>query len=322
MADLSDWAAALPAFVVTLREGFEATLVVGIVLASLAKASRANLNRWVWFGIVGGIVVSIAIGTFLVQGIQALDQSQQLYAPLFKELLEMGLGITAIALLGWMLIWMTRQSQSLSGEVKSAVNAALNSDAAGWGVFAIVAIAVVREGFETAVFLAAQFQEGPVALVGAIAGLLGAAMLGILLFRWSVRINIASFFKVMGVVLIVLIGALTIGALKHGNSAALVANNLGLRACWFLPDSCILGPQLWDFSTMLSDRQFPGLVFKALLGYRDHLYVVQAIAYVSTVTIISTLYLRNFSIKPTQENDNPPNSQSNNSQSKQTEQKV
>ncbi|MGD1937311.1 MAG: FTR1 family protein [Cyanophyceae cyanobacterium] len=301
MADLSNWTAALPAFVVTLREGFEATLVVGIVLASLAKASRSNLNRWVWFGIVGGIIASVVIGTLLVQGIQALDQSQQTYAPLLKELLETSLGITAIALLGWMLVWMTQQSQSLSGEVKSAVTAALNSDTAGWGIFGIIAIAVTREGFETAVFLAAQFQEGLVTLLGAIAGLLGAGILGVLLFRWSIRINISSFFKVMGAVLIVLIGALTISALKHGNGVALVANDLGLIDCWSLPDSCVLGPQLWDLSSVLSDRQFPGLVFKTLLGYRDHLYVAQAIAYIATVATISALYLRSFSTLSTKQ---------------------
>ncbi|MEM9772130.1 MAG: FTR1 family protein, partial [Cyanobacteria bacterium P01_D01_bin.73] len=186
MLDLGNWVAGLPAFVVTLREGFEATLVVGIVMASLSKASRSPLTRWVWLGIVAGIAASIGVGTFLVQGIQALDQSQQVYAPLLKELLEAGLGITAIALLGWMLVWMTQQSQSLSGEVKSAVNAALNSGTAGWGIFSIVAIAVLREGFETAVFLAAQFQEGLVTVLGAIAGLGTAVLLGVLLFRWSV----------------------------------------------------------------------------------------------------------------------------------------
>ncbi|MEM1425790.1 MAG: FTR1 family protein [Cyanobacteria bacterium P01_H01_bin.130] len=300
----ADWTAGIPAFVVTLREGFEAALVVGIVLASLAKASGSALNRWVWLGILAGLGASAAVGTVLVQGIQALDRSQQVYAPLFKELLETGLGITAVILLGWMLVWMTQQARSLSGEIKAAVTDAINasSNTAGWGIFAIVAIAVLREGFETVIFLAAQFQEGAPMLLGAIAGIGSATILGILLFRWSIRIDIARFFKVMGIILLVIIGSLTVSALKHANGAALVASDLHLaNLCWSAPSSCILGPQLWDLSAVLSDRQFPGLLFKTLLGYRDHLYLFQAIAYLGVLITIGQRYFRSLSptsVKP------------------------
>ena len=296
MAGLENWAVGLPAFIVTLREGFEAALVVGIVLASLAKASRTELNRWVGLGIGAGIAASVGVGTLLVEGIRALEASQQVYAPLYKELLEAGLGLSAVILLGWMLVWMTQQSRSLAGEIKTAVTDAIQSSTAGWGIFAIVAIAVLREGFETAIFLAAQFQSGVVTVLGAIAGLGGAVILGTLLFRWSVRIDIARFFKVMGIILLVIIGVLTVSALKHINGAALIASTLAIGDwCWSLPSSCLLGPQVWDLSAVLNERQFPGLLFKTLLGYRDHFYIVQAIAYLTIIGTISTLYFRSFS---------------------------
>lgn len=304
------WTAALPAFAVTLREGFEAALVVGIVLACLNQAGADRLRSWVGAGVAAGLLASAAVGALLLGSLQGLDRAGSPYAPLGKELLEAGLGFAAIALLGWMLVWMTGAAKGLSGEVKAAVGAALDRGgaAAGWSLFGLVAIAVLREGFETVVFLAAQFQEGLLPVLGAIAGLLGAVALGTLLFRWGIRIDVGRFFQVMGLVLLAIVAGLAVGALKHLEAAAVLWAALdpaGDALCWAEPASCLLGPQVWDWSAALSDRAFPGLLLKTLLGYRDRLYALQAIGYLLVWAIAGGLYFRSLnarSLAPRSEN--------------------
>ncbi|MFW6359587.1 MAG: FTR1 family iron permease, partial [Chroococcales cyanobacterium] len=145
-----DFSAALPTFVVTLREGVEAALVVGIVLACLKKAERNALYRWVYSGIFAGIAASILVGLVLGGILRTLAGSDRLYAPVIQEFLEAGFGIFAIAMLSWMLIWMTQQAKSMKSEVEGAINAALKDNAAaGVGVFTLIFIAVLRERFET-----------------------------------------------------------------------------------------------------------------------------------------------------------------------------
>jgi high-affinity iron transporter len=109
-----DFSAALPTFIITLREGVEAALVVGIVLACLKKAQAEQLNQWVYAGVVVGIVASALVGVLFSWGIQALSTTYPEYAPVIEPLLEAVFGVIAIALLSWMLIWMTSKQISQS----------------------------------------------------------------------------------------------------------------------------------------------------------------------------------------------------------------
>jgi high-affinity iron transporter len=287
-----DFSSALPTFVVTLREGTEAALVVGIVLAYLKKAEQTRLNSWVFAGIGAGILGSVLVGVLFGGIMAALATSDQVYAPVVKQLLEGIFGVVAIFLLSWMLIWMTQQARQIKGEVEGAISEALNRDQAGWGVFGLVTIAVLREGFETVVFIAAQFQQGWIPAVGAFAGLLGATGIGILLFQLGVKINLRQFFQVMGVLLLLIVSGLVVSALRHFDKAASLFSQLSDTNLCFTTPSCILGPQVWDLSQILPDRQFPGILLKAFFGYTQTLYAVQAIAYLVFLGIVGSLYLR------------------------------
>ena len=311
--------AGLPAFVITLREGVEAALVVGIVLAALSKKGRSQaLNRYVYQGIAAGIAASIGVGVGLNGLLLSLSRSQQSYAPALQQGLQTGFGIVAIGLLSWMLIWMTQQAKSLKGEIEGAVSQQLAADAklaeevtlgaesgdqsislAGRGIFSLIFLAVLREGFETVIFLAAQFQEGWIPAVGAIAGLVGATAIGVGFFKLGVRINLKQFFQVMGVFLLLIVGGLVVGTLSHGDRAFLAVAKIsptvanwcgGTETCW-------LGFQVWDLSGSLSDRAFPGIVLKILLGYRDKLYLVQAIGWVSFIVGVGGLYFQTLNPK-------------------------
>ena len=306
---------AIPTFIVTLREGVEAALVVGIVLACLKKAEQSNLNSWVYAGVAVGIASSGIVGVIFNGLLAALSTSEQPYAPVIKQLLEGVLGIVAIAMLSWMLIWMTQQARFLKAEVEGAVTAALTENSnAGWGVFGLIFIAVLREGFETVIFVSAQFQQGLSPALGALGGLTGAAIIGALLFKWGVKIDIRLFFKFMGILLLLIVAGLAVSALKHFDQAAGILSQMNSKyaaICVYYDrlapvHSCILGPMVWNAAEILPDRQFPGVILKALFGYRERLYLVQAAAYTIFLATIGGLYFQKLSSKPTVPNQNTP----------------
>jgi high-affinity iron transporter len=298
-----DWSAMLPTFLITLREGVEAALVVGIVLAYLAKAARSALNRWVYWGIAAGLLASLLVGGLLNGSLWLVSQSSQTYSPAIKQLMEAVFGAVAIALLSWMLIWMTQQAKGLKGAITAELDGAIARDnGAAWGIFGMIFLAVLREGFETVVFLAAQFQQGWLPALGAVLGLVGASLIGTLLFKWGVRINLARFFQVMGSLLLLIVGGLSVGMLSHldrGVMAMAAIDPQWQSLCLTTgSDSCLLGRQVWDLIGVLPDRQFPGIVLKTLLGYRDRLYLVQAIGYVGLLTIVGGLYFASLNRGP------------------------
>ena len=293
-----DLSAALPTFFVTLREGFEAALVVGIVMACLKKAGQTQLYRWVYLGIFGGIIASVAVG-FLLNGVVfGVETAGGVYAPVVKQLLEGIFGVVAIAMLSWMLVWMTKQAKSLKGEVETAITSALGNENAGKAVFILIFIAVVREGFETVLFILAKFQQDwTLPAIGAVAGLSLAAIMGIALFSLGVRINIRLFFQVMGIFLLLIVGGLVMGALKHFDAALGLLSQLSANNWCWSNDSCILGTQVWDGSGMLPDKEFPGIVLKALFGYRQTLYLGQVVAYITFLAAVGTAYFQSLGLK-------------------------
>ncbi len=296
-----DFSSALPTFVITLREGVEATLVVGIVLACLKKAQQSQLNQWVYAGVGVGIAASALVGVLFSWIIKTLGAANPQYTPVIEPLLEGVFSVIAIAMLSWMLIWMTQQARFLKTEVEGSVTAALKDNASGgWGVFTLILIAVLREGFETVLFIAANFQQGLIPAFGALAGLAAAVGIGVLLFKWGVKINIRLFFQIMGVLLLLIVAGLVVSALKHFDEAVGSLAQIDRQSeslCFYYErftkdPSCILGPKVLDTSNILPDDQFPGIVLKALFGYREKLYIVQAVAYVVFLLTVGGVYFR------------------------------
>lgn len=285
---------ALPTFVITLREGFEATLVVGIVFACLQKAQKQEYYRWISSGVIAGIIASVSVGLLLWQSLQNLETSQYYYAPFIKQILNALFALIAVSMLSWMLLWMSKQAKSLKGEVEGAVNSALSNDNAGKGIFVLVFIAVLREGFETVLFITTQFQEDYLSsAVGAIVGLLLASLMGWSLFYWGIKINIRSFFQIMGVFLLLIVAGLVVSALKNFDGAMTILSQINPNyqdICLFDRGSCLLGVKVWNASNFLPDGKFPGILLKTLFGYREQIYLVQLICYFLFLGIVGKLY--------------------------------
>jgi len=207
----------LPSLVIGLREGLEAALIVGIVAAFLRANGRLDLLKWVWAGVIAAVVLCLAVGIGLRVASENLPYRQQ-------EALETVIAIVAIAMVTYMVVWMRRHSRDMKASLEGSAGAAIESGS-GWALVAMAFLAVLREGFETAVFLVAAFNESDnprAAGSGALIGIVIACVLGYGIYRGGVRINLARFFKVTGVVLVLVAAGLVVSALHSAHEAGWV----------------------------------------------------------------------------------------------------
>lgn len=204
----------LATFVIGLREGLEASLIVGIIAAFLRQQGRLNYIRRVLFGVVLAILICIAIGITLTLLDQELPQQQQ-------EGMETIIGVFAVAMVTYMVIWMTRHARNLKHDLESSAAAAVARGSAG-ALVAMAFLAVLREGIETVVFLIAAFNAtvSPVlAALGALIGILVAIGIGYSIYRGGVRLNLSRFFRITGAVLVLVAAGLLATAAHTAHEA-------------------------------------------------------------------------------------------------------
>jgi high-affinity iron transporter len=204
----------LPTFVIGLREGLEAALIVGIVAAFLRQQGRSDLLRWAFVGIAAAIGLCVTAGVALELVSRDLPQRQQ-------EGLETVIGAFAVAMVSYMVVWMKRHSRDLKGQLEGAAGAAL-AVGSGWALVAMAFLAVLREGLETVVFLLAAFNEtgsGDGPWIGACLGILISVGLGYAVYRGGVRLNMSKFFRATGAVLVLVAAGLVVSALHTAHEA-------------------------------------------------------------------------------------------------------
>ena len=206
----------LPTFVIGLREGLEAALIVGIVAAFLRQQGRKDLLRWVFLGVGAAVLLCAGVGIALDVLSHDLPQKQQ-------EALETIIGIVAIAMVTYMIVWMKRHSRELKGQLEGlAADAMTGGSRAGLAMVAMAFLAVLREGFETAVFLVAAFNQSShttTPAIGALLGILVAVALGYGIYRGGVKINLSKFFRATGIVLALVAAGLVVTALHTAHEA-------------------------------------------------------------------------------------------------------
>jgi high-affinity iron transporter len=204
----------LPTFVIGLREGLEAALIVGIIAAFLGQQGRKDALRQVWFGtaVAAGICIGIAIALQVISS--DLPQRQQ-------EGLETAVGALAVCMVTYMIIFMRKHARGLKRDLEGAAASALASGSSR-ALVVMAFLAVLREGFETAVFLLATFHasgDATTSWLGAVLGILLAAAIGYGIYKGGVRLNLARFFRITGLVLIVVAAGLVMTAFHTANEA-------------------------------------------------------------------------------------------------------
>ena len=204
----------LPTFVIGLREGLEAALIVGIIAAFLGQQGRKDALRQVWVGTGTAVAICVAIAVLLQVISSDLPQRQQ-------EGLETVVGALAVCMVTYMIMFMRRHARDLKGDLQGAAASALASGSSR-ALVGMAFLAVLREGFETAVFLLATFHasgDATASWLGAVLGILLAAAIGYGIYRGGVRLNLARFFRVTGLVLVVVAAGLVMTAFHTANEA-------------------------------------------------------------------------------------------------------
>jgi high-affinity iron transporter len=249
----------LPTFVIGLREGLEASLIVGIIAAFLAQRGRRDALRMVWIGVAVAVVICIAIGVGLQVLTAELPQQQQ-------EGLETVIGVAAIVMVTYMVVWMRRHSRDLKGQLEGSAGAALAAGSA-WALVAMAFLAVLREGFETAVFLLAAFQASGTAVAGSIGAVLGiavAVVLGYLIYRGGVRLNLSKFFRITGLVLVLVAAGLVVSAFHTAHEAGWV--NFGQQ-------------QVVDLSWLVAPGTIQASLLTGMLGVQPRPVLIEVIGW-------------------------------------------
>lgn len=260
----------IPTFVITLREGVEASLIVGIIAAFLVKEGREDAMRQMWLGVGIAIVLCTAVGVGLDLIGEQLPQKEQ-------EGMETVIGVIAVLAVTYMIIWMRRHARSIKGTLEGEAASAL----ATGSTFALVGmafLAVLREGFETSVFLLAAFQDATdttAAGAGAVLGLITAIAIGLGLYHGGVHINLTRFFRVTGLVLVFVAAGLLASAAHTAHEAGWI-NSLQSQALdltWLVQPGTISGALL---TGMLGLQPTPTVIEVAIYL----LYAVPMVLYV------------------------------------------
>ena len=195
------------AFLITLREGLEGALLVSILLAYLNAIGRRDQHRVVWAGVAAAIAGSVVAGAiiFLVAG-----QLSHTAAEVFEGVVS----YLAVGVLTWMIFWMRRNAIKIKGDLQEKVDIAVASGS-GFALGLLAFLAVGREGLETALFLFTAWEAGSEAsplltLIGALLGLAVAVGLGIALYQGGIRLNLRTFFRVTGALILVVAASLLV----------------------------------------------------------------------------------------------------------------
>jgi high-affinity iron transporter len=255
--------------VLFLREGLEAALVIGMLLAALRQIGQARQMRAVWLGAVLAILASLAGGIVVYATIHEYEDTT--FAAVFETITF----LFAVVLLTSITFWMQRHSRTLKREITAKAGAAGSGLALGLLAFTTVG----REAVETAVFtLATAFEgNGLLVVLGAVLGLLVAIGLCVMIYRLGYRLDFRVFFRVMGGLLIFF-------------AAGLLGSAIGqMQTLDWLPFGTA---RLWDLRASLSDESMIGGLLHSLLGYSDNPTVLQAIAYLSYLIVAGGFFLR------------------------------
>ena len=258
-------------FLVTLREGVEAALIVAIVLAGLRSPERSGQTRWVWGGVAAAVVAAAGAGAVLQATVGSIEGRSE-------EVFEGVVALSAVIVLTWMVFFMAARAASLRSRLRAEV-AEVVGGGGGWALAAVGFVAVLREGLETALFLiAAGRGDGGMAQVAeGLAGLAAAAGIGFLVYRGGRRFDLRLFFRVTGWLIIVFAAGLLAKAVHAFAEAGL------------LP--ALVDP-VWDLGWGDPPAGVVGRILAETLGWTAAPSLLQVVAYWAYLLPVSLAFWR------------------------------
>jgi high-affinity iron transporter len=252
-------------FVIFLREGIEASMIVAILLASLDRLGQRRHFRDVFVGVAAALVLVAAGGVTAYLTIKTYAGSRA------QTVFETVTYLVAAVMLTYMTFWMRNHAATLSNDLRARTEAALDGKAR-WGLKILAFQAVGREGLETMVFtLAIVFASSPHGvIVGGVAGLIASLVVAFAIYHLGKRVNLGLFFKVIGALLMIFAAGILVDAVEN------------LQQLGWLP---VLTQPLWDTSRWLSEDGSVGDIFHSFFGYADQPTAGQLVVYVTYLVV-------------------------------------
>jgi len=265
----------LSTFVIALREGLEASLIVGILVAYLIRSERRHLLKPLWTGVAIAITASLGFGAILsFTSTELTPKGEKLFAGLTSFI--------AVGLVTWMVFWMKRTARTLRNDLHGKVDSAIMGGPISLALVAF--FAVVREGLETALFIYANFKTAGAAssaTVGLILGLTLAIALGYLIYNRSVKLNLSKFFTVTGVALIIVAA----GVLSYGVHE--------FQELGWLPGADTF---IWDVTPWIAKESILGSILGGTIGFDTTTSFLQFFAWAGYLIAVLTPYLSKKSV--------------------------
>lgn len=258
-------------FLIMFREGVEAALIVGIIASYLNRTGRGAWMPVVWIGIFLALAFSLGVGAILELAAVEFPQKAQ-------ELFEAAIGLVAVSVLTSMVFWMRKAARSIKAELHDSIDAAFAApNRRGFGLIAMVFLAVAREGVESVFFLLAAFQQADAyAPLGALAGVVLAGFVGYGVYAGSVRLDLRRFFRWTGAFILIVAAGLLANSVNALHEA-------GLWNRW--------QDVVFDISGLLPADSPLGTVLSGIFGYIDAPTVSELVAYVGFLVPSLWLFL-------------------------------
>ncbi|MFE6733979.1 iron uptake transporter permease EfeU [Microbacterium sp. NPDC057650] len=277
-----------------LREGLEAALVVGILVAYLKRIGRADVLPKMWAGIGLAVALALGIGAILTFGAYALtSQAQELIGGLFSLL--------AVVMVTWMIIWMQKAGRTMKASLQGGVDRALEAGTV-WALVAVGFVSVAREGIETTLLLwsmSQTFGRDPSVLLGAGLGLVVAVIVGWLLARGAVKLDLRRFFAWTGGFLVIVAAGVLAYAVKDLQEAGVLPGPFSAMAPLDPATGAVLigwagFPFGWafDLSGVIAPTGLWAVLLQATLGFMPQMSWLQVIAWLLYIVIVGTFFLR------------------------------
>jgi len=261
----------LGSYLIGIREGLEAALIISILASYLKKVGQQSRIRSMLGGVFAAILISIVVGL-------ALSLSLENLPPHTQENITGFASILAVVFITWMIFWMARNSRELAGRLRSDVDRALTGSAVG--LISVAFFAVIREGIETSISLwtaAKATGSDQASVIGAVLGLGSAAVIGYLMYRGSVKINLALFFKITGAYLVVIAASIFAYAIGEFDESGLL--------------TLLNGPS-YDLSAVIPVGSIAEVILRGAFGFLVTPTLLQTIVWVSFAAVTGWLYLK------------------------------
>jgi len=262
------------ALLITLREGLEAALIIGIILAFLSNTGNRNWFRHVWWGTGTAIFVSAVVGAIIFVTVGAFEGKAE-------EIFEGSAMLLAAGVLTWMIFWMRKQASNIKEQLHEEIQTAI-TNSSSFALMGLAFIAVVREGIETALFLFAATRETEstsLSIIGGVIGLIIAISMGYAIYKGTSKLNLRAFFNVTGFLLILFAAGLTAYGIHEFQEAGVIP---------------IIIEHIWDINNFLPDKSTFGNFMSAIFGYNGNPSLIEVIVYTGYLATITLLFFNVF----------------------------